>query len=275
MKKHFLFLVLILFPSLISLGWGDKGHKIITKHALELLDKKFILSDDLKNELIKHCTDPDYRKKQDPTEPTKHFIDIDYYKEFLDGRMIYSREALSAKYGDSIVTDQGVLPWATMESYNKFVEALKQKDREKIILYGSDLAHYVGDGHQALHATLNYNGQLTSQKGIHFRYEIEMVDRNLDEINNRLTSSEPFEIKNIESLIFDYITESNFYVDMILSADKFSYSLGTQKYEDEYYRLLWFRTKYATIDCINQGAAVLASFYYTAWLEAGKPELSF
>lgn len=275
MKKHNLLIALILIPSFIAFGWGDKGHKIITKYALNLLDKEFVLSADLKMELIKHCTDPDYRKKEDPAEPNKHFIDIDFYKEFLNGRMIHSFDTLVMKYGDSVVTKQGTLPWATFDSYRKLVEAIKNKNREKIILYGSDLAHYVGDGHQPMHATLNYNGQLTSQKGIHFRYEIEMIDRNLNEIESRLEKIEPMQVKNMDQYVFDYITESNFFVDMLLSADKYSYSLGLQKYEDEYYRLLWFRTKYVTVDCINQAAATLASFYYSAWIEAGKPVLDF
>ena len=48
------------------------------------------------------------------------------------------------------------------------MKAFKEKDKDKVLLYASDLAHYVGDGHQPLHATINYNGQLSDQKGFIF-----------------------------------------------------------------------------------------------------------
>ena len=170
--KHIFLLLLI--PTILVFGWGDKGHKLIAKHALELLPANIGFSNEIRLAIIEHSVDPDYRKKSDKTEPNKHYIDIDYYKEFLNGHMITSKNALIKEYGEDVVAKQGVLPWATEDSYAKLVEALKKKDKAKIILYGSDLAHYVGDGHQPLHTCMNYNGQLTGRnhnvRRLYFRY---------------------------------------------------------------------------------------------------------
>ncbi len=274
MKNFRTFLIVFFIPVLFVFGWGDKGHKLIAKKALLILQSEIKFSDETRDAIILHSVDPDYRKKQDPTEPKKHFIDIDYYKEFLNGNMIESKDSLVKIYGDSIVTDQGTLPWATEDTYAKLVNAFKEKNKEKIILFASDLAHYVGDGHQPLHASINYNGQLSGQKGIHFRYEIEMIDRYLPELDSMNINAKPVYVKNLLSRIFDYITESNVNMDLILSSDKFALAHGNNKYEDDYYKLLWFRTKYVTENEISEGASMLASMIYSAWIDAGKPEIN-
>ncbi len=274
MKFSKIFVLLFAVPVLLLNGWGDKGHRLIAKHAMILLPSEVKLSDEIKNEITAHSKDPDYRKKEDPTEANKHYIDIDFYKEFLDGNMVYSKDSLAKIYGIDEVEKQGVLPWATQTTYSKLVEAFKSGKKEKIILYASDLAHYVGDGHQPQHATLNYNGEITNQKGIHFRYEIEMIDRYLPELENMLGKREPRYVENLEGHIFDYITESNYYCDLILSADKFSYEHSGKEFNEDYYRLLWNRTRYVTATVINEGAFELASLIYSAWVDAGKPGLN-
>ncbi len=269
--KIFSKIAILFFIPILIFCWGDKGHKKITAFAFKLLPSEINFSDSVKEEIINRSVDPDYRKKEDPTEPNKHFIDIDYYKEFLEGRMIQSYDSLKLLYPDSVITDIGILPWATIDTYQKLVNAFKSNNKSQIILYGSDLAHYIADGHQPLHTTLNYNGQLTSQKGIHFRYEIEMFDKNLDELDIRFITPTPKYVKNVEDFIFDYITKSNTYVELILSADKSASKNSKYLYDDEYYRALWFRTKYITSDQINTAAYALASLIYSAWIDSGKP----
>lgn len=272
-KPKFL-LTLFFLPFLLNFAWGNEGHKIIAAHAMNLIDPEIGLSKDAVNYIIEHSVDPDYRKKDDPDEPVRHFIDIDFYGEFLNGNMIKSKETLIAIYGDSIVTKMGLLPWATSETFDKLAEAFKAKDRDKILLYASDLAHYVGDGHQPLHATLNYNGQLSNQKGIHFRYEIEMFNRYLNEIEACINDGKASELKaSLPDVIFDYISESNFEADIILSADRHA-AKQSQNDENKYYEILWFRTRHLTVEKINQASSMLANMIYTAWIKAGKPDLS-
>jgi len=274
MKKTILF-IFIFLPTILNFGWGDNGHKLITKQALLLLQYEINFSDNFKSEIIQHSVDPDYRKKDDPSEPQKHFIDIDYYKEFLNGKMILSIDSLKKIYGDSIVTAQGLLPWATVTTYTNLVSAFKENNKEKILLYISDLAHYVADGHQPLHSTINYNGQLTSQKGIHFRYEIEMIDRHLNDIEKNMKIIPPVYITNVTDFVFNYIYESNFEVDILLSADKHAAKINNGKYESDYYNILWFRTKYLTINKFEQAAFSIASLIYSAWIEANKPQVNY
>ena len=48
------------------------------------------------------------------------------------------------------------------------------------------LGHYVGDAHVPLHAVLNYDGQLTGQTGVHARWESDLVDRFLRQLEPRV-----------------------------------------------------------------------------------------
>lgn len=266
-------LVLIITPSICILGWGEKGHKITTQFALNLIPYQIKLTNETKAAIIKHSVDPDSRKRNDSTEGPKHFIDIDSYKEFLEGQMITSKDSLVNLYDETTVDESGVLPWATVETFNKLVEAFKSKNENDIILYMSDLAHYVGDGHQPQHATINYNGAITGQKGIHKRYESEMVDANLDQLKNSFRKQTPYYVKNVLEYVFDYILESNSYLEVILSADKFASDKTNGKFDNKYYWLMWFKTKYVTENQFNSAGLCLANLIYTAWKDAGKPEL--
>ena len=124
-----------------------------------------------------------------------------------------------------------------------------------------------------MHTTLNYNGELTGQKGIHFRHESDLVNSYLEEIERKISVSNPVHVSDLTGFIFDYIEESNYNVDLILIADKHSFQRSGNEYNDEYYRLLWQRTKYVTIDSIERSARNLASLIYSAWLAAGSPNL--
>ncbi len=267
-------LAIFLIPLVLVFGWGDKGHRLITKHALSLIPAEINFSDELKKEIIFHSIDPDYRKKQDPSESIKHYIDIDFYKEFLDGKMIHSRDSLKKIYGLEEVKKQGILPWATEETYSRLVKAFKEKNKEEIILYTADLAHYVEDGHQPQHVTMNHNGQYSNQEGVHFRFEIDMIDMFLPQIESELKFVKPAYVKNISQYVFDYLTGSHFYVNLILSADNDSYERSNKNYDENYFNYLWFRTKQITIDEFNNGAYALTSLIYSAWIDAGKPELN-
>jgi hypothetical protein len=266
-------IILLLVPTVLIFGWGDKGHKLITTFAMKELPSQMKFSDQFKAAIVEHSVDPDNRKRDDKTEGPKHFIDIDFYKEFSDGIVIMSRDTLNKLYGDQVVTKEGILPWATETTYYRLIQAFKDKDKDKVLLYASDLAHYVGDGHQPLHATVNYNGQLTDQKGIHSRYEIDMLDNYLPVLEKNYDDQSPYYVNNIPAMIFNYIAEANNYVELILSADKFASKKTDGKFDKDYYRLLWFKTKYVTMNEINSAALSLSSLIYSAWMDAGKPVL--
>ncbi len=270
-KKLLLSVLTILLPFSVMLGWGAEGHKLISNKAMTLLPEEMNSFTKWQDYVTVHSVDPDLRRDSDKSEGPKHFIDIDFYPEFLKGKMIEDKTKLAEEYGDSTVTKMGLLPWATLNTYDNLVNALKEKDRDKALIYLADLGHYVADGHQPMHAIMNYNGQMSGQKGIHFRYESVMVDSNLSTINNDFLAEKAVYISAPQDFIFDYITDANSVSDILLNADNFAFKNAASRKDSEYYRLLWFKTKYITETQIEKAASDFASLFYSAWVDAGKP----
>ena len=273
MKLKSFVLIVVAFANFVF-GWGDQGHKLINNKAVALLPTEMQAFTKWQDYITLHSVDPDNRKRDDKTEAPKHFIDIDFYKEFINGKMVEDKKELTAVYGDSMVTRQGLLPWATLDTYNKLIQAFKDKNKDKVLLYTSDLGHYVGDGHQPMHTMLNYNGQLTNQKGVHARYEIKMVDKYIKDIEASITKANVKKVDAPFQFIFDYIADANSVQSVLLDADITATKMAGSTDNDEYLRLMWFKTKYVTEIQFQTAVSDCASLIYTAWLEAGKPDLN-
>jgi len=270
MKSKIMILIILIFTSQLF-SWGQLGHEVITRYAIEGLPKEMTFFKENVTYLCDHSTDPDKRKDEDPEESHKHYIDIDHYKEFNEGKMIIDKDALIAIYGEDVVNEMGILPWNTVEVLNHLTNAIRDDNEQDMLFYAADLAHYVADAHQPQHNILNYNGKLTNQKGIHQRYEIHMINKNLSELEERIRPLHVRKIKEPLQFIFDYCTQSNSFASLIEKADIDALKLSDGEYNNKYYDILWFRTKYMTYFQFTSAAEDLASLYYTAWLNAGKP----
>jgi hypothetical protein len=276
-KLIILSLIIVLISSFkLSFAWGNKAHRLVNIRAVEMLPEEMNLMKSWREYIGDRASDADIRRDNgsDKSETPKHFIDIDYYAEFLEGKMIQDKGQLISLYGEETVTKMGLLPWAALDAYNQLVQSFLEKNRDKVLIFAADLGHYVADGHQPFHTMLNYDGQLTDQKGIHGRYESEMVNRYIDQISNSLTTREVKYVAEPLEYIFDFLTASNFYSPIIFTADKIAYAQSDSHGSDNYYRLMWFRTKHVTINQLSDAADSLASLIYSAWVDAGKPNLT-
>ena len=78
------------------------------------------------------------------------------------------------KFGVATLQRDGLLPWRRCEEFGNLrrtFEGLRERrsptSTSDLVLFSAVLAHYIQDAHQPLHATNNYDGQLTGQTGIH------------------------------------------------------------------------------------------------------------
>lgn len=267
-------LLLFLFSASFIYGWGEEGHKLINKKAVENLPKEMSEFSKWKNFLVEHSADADKRRKDDPDEFPRHFIDIDFYNEFNTGIMNFEKEYFIKKYGDSVVTQMGILPWTLFSVLENLTHAFKEKNRDRILILAADLGHYVADAHQPMHTVLNYDGQLTNQKGLHSRYESKMFNKYLNEIENSVNLKEANYVENPTEYIFNFISNSNSLNPLILEADLHAQKYGGEVNSDEYYNNLWFRLQYITGIQVIAAINALSSLLYTAWVNAGKPNLN-
>lgn len=268
-KNLFFLIVLSLCWVSIASSWGSTGHKIINlKAVIHLPDSMAAFRVDSLF-FQSHASDADTRKVNGDTslfnEAQRHFMDIDWYPNFLS--LPHALDSVIALYGRTTVIDQGTNPWATVMVFDSLVAQLRRGDMSDALLSMSDLGHYVGDGHQPLHCTDNYDGGNTGNNGIHSRYEASMLGT-----YKSLIAVHPEAVQYIASpidFIFSYIEHSQTFVDSIMLADTYAKAVsgwsGSGSAPAAYYAALWEKCGAFTIDQIQSATVDIASLWYTAW----------
>jgi len=268
-KGVFKYLTLLSMLFILS-SWGEKGHQKINSTAPQFFPSGLNKYHGWSEVLAAHGSDPDNRRRTDPTEGIKHYIDIDAYDDFVKThKIVEGKDEAFSKYGSEFIKKNGTLPWVTDSVYHVLVNQFKTKEWSKVLLTASDLGHYVGDGHMPLHLTTNYDGQLTKQKGIHSRYESKMFGLYTDSII--VKHSRLHKVKNVSRYVFDYIYNNFQYKDSLLNADKYAYEKANHEYNDIYYQTLWRKTMGFTNKMIDGSSKSLAELIKMAWIEAGRP----
>jgi hypothetical protein len=267
-KGALLFSLLVLLPG-AAWSWGWRGHRWVNQQAFGHLPEEMAGFKRWSRVVTVHGSDADQRKAWDPLESPRHWIDIDNFPEFHQGSLSHDLDSLKAKHGHRFdVYGNGVVPWVIAGVTESLTVAMAAGDWGEALLLAADLGHYVADCHQPLHTTENYNGQVTGNEGIHLRYEIEMVDRNFDQL--QIDSAQAVYVQDPLEHIFGTIVGTWSYVDDIMAADHQARKQDLAL-SDDYYRILWDKTSSFTVKQLSQASRILADLWYTAWIDAGRP----
>jgi hypothetical protein len=270
MKSRTLFVIvacLLCLPAAAVYAWCSEGHQAITEGAVSHLPQP------LQSYFLLHLQEIKTSAGTEP--PGTHYIDIDWYPEFPDD---FPRDinVLIARYGASTVESNGTAPW-TVRTYTgqlsvQMITATTAGDWQNLLQTAGALAHYVEDLHNPLHLTVNYNGQNTGNTGIHSRYECEMVSRKMSLLTIEPTPSHCVYLVSPLDTIFDGIINDHYwYVDDILATD--TTCRGTPpRYNTAYYNCMWTQTGAFTDSLFQEASETVASAWYTAWVNAGRPQ---
>lgn len=270
MRKIVIILLLLAAVIQSTFSWGKVAHQYINKNAtihLPSTMQQFIAQSVYFGD---HASDADYRKDDDPTEVPKHYLDMENYPNY---KLWIPRDldSILQKYGKTFVDDNGIVPWATVWAVDSLTARLKRGDWSAAYAVAADIGHYVGDAHQPLHATNNYNGYLTGNNGIHSRYESTMISKNQTQLF--VVKDSVRYIDNVLEFVFQYLYESNSLTDSIMAADTYAKTFsgwsGSGSAPDSYYTALWSRCQYFTKKQIQSATVALASLWYTAHINAG------
>jgi hypothetical protein len=152
------------------------------------------------------------------------------------------------------------------------VAAFEAKNWTEAVKLAADIGHYVGDLHNPLHDTKNYDGDLTGQSGIHSRFESNMTDRYMTYLT---PSAQPaFVVNDVLNTTFGWIDEVYPGVQVILDADLTAKAeSGGSTRGSTYYAALWSEVGQYTAFWIQSATVRVASLWYSAWREAGSPPL--
>lgn len=250
-------------------AWGFTVHRMVNAQAAQILDGDFAGFARWSAELETLAVAADQRKSSDPDERIRHFIDIDDYPEFFTGGIPQDFDTMVATYGRSRVEDNGILPWAIRDTYDRLVAAFAAGEWEDAVALAGDIGHYVADLHNPMHLTVNFNGQLTGQHGIHARHESEMTERYLPQLTP--SGGSPTGIPDVLPTLFDWIDEQYPGVETILEADRTAAEIAGNTWSEAYYAQLWEEVGQSTALWIARAVERVAGMWTAAWVEAGSP----
>ena len=166
-------------------------------------------------------------------------------------------------------------------------KAFKSQNKDSILFYAADLGHYIGDLHVPLHTTMNYDGQLTGQNGLHGLWESFIPELKLNQYelyNNHKATY----LKNPAESLWKGIRHANALLPEMLSKEKALTAKFTPdtkyKFQMRYGKEAKVYTKeFAEAYALELGptingqlvasANLISDFWYTAWVNAGKPDL--
>lgn len=269
-------------------SWGFFAHRFINFHAVFLLPTEMIaFYKSNVHYLSEHAVDPDKRRYILPDEAPRHYIDLDRFKRNDSLLLPRKWEKAVEQYSTDTLHAHGIVPWWIQVVKANLTKAFAEKDRIAILKYSADIGHYIGDAHVPLHASSNHNGQMTNQIGIHGFWESrlpELFAAQYDMLIDRAVY-----IRDPLSFIWERIDQSAAAADSVLSIEKhlstakhdqhiFSYEKRNGTYERIYavdYAAQYHQALNGMVERrIRASTHAIASFWYTAWVDAGQPNLS-
>lgn len=285
------FISLIPFLQHTSYTWGFFGHKKINRMAVFTLPPEMIKFYKKNIEYItEHAVDPDKRRYAVDGEAPRHYIDIDHYVHHgEDPFKVVPRKWKDAvaKYSEDTLQAYGIVPWHVNLMVLRLTKAFETKNVDRILQLSADLGHYIGDSHVPLHTTENYNGQLTGQKGIHGFWESrlpELKSKGYDYfvgraeyINNILDDEwesvrQSFSAKD-SVLEFERILNDQFPTDQKYTYENRGRALVktySEEYSTQYHDMLNGMVERR----LTRSIIKVGSYWYTAWVNAGQPDLN-
>ncbi len=267
--------------------WGFWAHKRINKMALFTLPEElFGYYKPFVGYIEEHAVDPDKRRYAIAAEAPRHYIDFEFYGLPLDSIPHKWSDAV-AKYTEDSLNAHGIVPWYVQLMMYRLEDAFKLKDANKILKITAEIGHYIADAHVPLHTTENYNGQLTNQKGIHGFWESRIPELIGDDYDYFVGKADY--IINVRDKIWEIILKSNELSDSVLNLEaelnaqfpsdrKYSYETRGQTtirtYSREYSLAYNELINNMVERRMRETIINLGSFWLTAWINAGKPNLT-
>ncbi|MGO8759116.1 MAG: nuclease [Terracidiphilus sp.] len=279
----------LFLSSSLARAWENDGHRMINRLAVATLptDTPAFLRTQAAAEEIEYLG-PEPDRWRSPAEPElnaaqapEHFIDLelaDVFAPLPRKRLDFEARVFAAGQRPEKI---GLQPWETDEVWERLKATMRQyrtlsaagqntKPVEAAILfYAGWLGHYVGDGSQPLHVTVNYNGWTgpnpngyTTGHQIHHQFEGPFVAANihLPDVQAKMTP-----VKLIDGDMFDaylaYLRHSATFVERVYQLDKAGAFLGAGTPESRDF----------TAQRLAAGASMLRDMIYTAWISSAQP----
>src|SRR2546430_1538880 len=274
-----LLVVAALLPSSAS-AWGFAGHRFIMGRAIDLLPPELKgFYEKNRDEIVMRAVDPDLWRNAGWEDDPNHFVNFGAreYGQFPFVALPHDLESAIDKFGMATVKRNGMLPWRAGELFGNLRRAFEGFKRgtlygpSDVILFSGALGHYIQDAHQPLHATNNYDGQLTRNQGVHARFERDLVEKFLPRL--RIEPRAPAPMPDARDAAFEALLSSYQQVDPVLKADSEAVA-GKDVYDAEYFEKFFTRVRPVLEARLSAAITATASAFIGAWEQAGPPTVT-
>ena len=239
---------------------------------------------------------PEPDRWRSPAEPElnyaqapEHFIDLETAdvigtlprrrSDFINALAFY-RAAHPNEAAIETPEKVGLQPWQTNEVWERLKAAFREyralsaahadtrSDQAAILFYAGWLGHYVGDGSQPLHVSVQYNGWTgpnpqgyTTEHHIHSQFETVFVAGNIRIADVRPAIAPTLPISDEWSGYLAYLGHSATLVEKTYQLEKAGgfTNAGTAE------------SKQFTVERLAAGAAMLRDMIYAAWVQSADP----
>ena len=262
--------IFVLFPH-HARAWGGNGHKLIVNQAIDTLpgEVRYYFEAN-RGFLLQHVTDPLEAIEKTPSERHHHFLYLDKYGRFPFDSLPRTYKTALAKYTKAKLEANGLLPWQVGVYSEKLTEAMKAGRWEEAKLDAAILANYVAEAHDPFNTTENFDGRLTAQTGINERFGQTLIDKYSSFFPMR--PNDAVYINDPTDRAFEACLSSHSWLETILLADR-NARHGENSYNDEYFDRFYNQAAAILIRQLSDAATDVGSYWLTAWVNAGRPQL--
>lgn len=269
--------------------WGFFGHRKINYMAVFLLPPEMLLFyKPAIGFLEEHAVDPDKRRYAVKAEAPRHYIDMDRYGVYPFDSLPRSWNKAVERFTEDSLQQHGIVPWWIQTMLHRLTDAFRERDAPRILKLSAELGHYIADSHVPLHASSNHNGQHTGQRGIHGFWESRIPELLADKQWDFVLGHAGYIGRPLD-YAWDRVLESAAASDTVLKLEKalsLKFPADRQFAFEERNGVLIRQYSSAYAMAYDQGMHGMverrmrlaiysvASFWYTAWVNAGQPDLS-
>jgi hypothetical protein len=287
---------LVLFQAEAAFAWGNEGHTYVNRVSAQKIPaemprflRRAVAEIAYLGPEPDRWRNPSELQLKNAQEPD-HFIDLERVDwlnplpttryEFY--RRLYEKRAATADHGDDYLPEHvGLQPYITLEVFGRLKAAFREYRRLRdlhqptgpvehaVVFYAGWLGHYVADGSQPLHTTIQYNGWVgpnpngyTTEHKIHALFETTYVAQNIAAKDFSDLVHAPERLTDPFQQYVAYLRESNGHVGTVYALEKAGGFSGKGTPE-----AFTFATRR-----LAAGSQMLLNLWFTAWLDSAIPE---
>lgn len=297
LRSTFAALLILFLTTQPAWGWGRDGHKMVNRLAVQFLpaDVPAFLRNGNALDVIEYLgPEPDrWHNKAEAQlredESPDHFMDMEY-ADFLGtlprtrAEFVSAVDKIAPSHPELKLTAAkvGMQPYAVQDAWQKL--KVDMREYRKLVAANADLSgaqtailydaailgHYVGDGSQPLHTTLQYNGWTgpnpngyTVEHKIHSLFESSYVSANIhrEDVATLVAAAKPAPIDDEWTQYLSYLGQTRTHIEELYKLEKAKGFDGPDTTDARTF----------TQQRVAAGAIELRDLIYSAWTHSADP----